>query len=91
MRLIELTEGEHRAVMAARAAHEIVGGDPLVPYDITGLAREVVRLREQASGAVDRIAALKPRDAPEGDREAVMWTAGYRAAVRDALATFGGQ
>lgn len=41
----ELTQIEWDAVLAMRTAHEIIGGDPPVPYDIRGLANEIQRLR----------------------------------------------
>jgi hypothetical protein len=40
-----LTDAERNAVRSMRAAVAIVGGGPPAPYDIRGLAAEVVRLR----------------------------------------------
>lgn len=52
-----LTAAERRQIDAQRAAQEIIGGDPLVPFDLAGVAREVVSLRAE----VERLrAALRP-------------------------------
>jgi hypothetical protein len=54
MSLIErgLTEIEWRQIKAQRTAQTIIGGDPLVPYDLIGMANEIVSLRQRLAGAV---------------------------------------
>lgn len=41
----DLTDAEWDAIVAMRTAHAIMGGPPPVPYDISGMAAEIVRLR----------------------------------------------
>lgn len=48
---IELTAEERRAIESMRTAHAVIGGEPLVPFDVIGMAREIVALRERLSEA----------------------------------------
>jgi hypothetical protein len=47
------SEAEARQIDAQRLAQEVIGGDPLVPFDLAGVAAEVVSLRQQLEGAVE--------------------------------------
>jgi hypothetical protein len=67
----DVTDAERRAIESARTAHAIVGGDPILPYDITGLAAEVERLRdalERERTVSDGLRASLSKMREDGDR-----------------------
>lgn len=65
-RISELTDAEWKAIAAARVATIIVGGDPLVPYDVVALAREVKRLRDENAKLKASLAAWQRTRIPTG-------------------------
>lgn len=74
-----LTEDEWDAVNAMRAAHAIVGGEKPAPYDITGMAGEIVSLRQQ-------IQSLKATlRAHEGHKVVITYTSVFCVTCEDSV------
>jgi hypothetical protein len=81
----EITEIEWQQLKAQRTAQTIIGGDPLVPYDLIGMANEIVSLRKQLEGVVGENARLREALERIATEARMHWRTGYVGIAEAAL------